>query len=53
MSIFIIAEILLGIGGSLISGTDSAMLYDTLIELNDSNEYSKIEGKSFIYSFKS
>ena len=46
-NIFIIAEILLGIGGSLISGTDSAMLYDTLIELNDSNEYSKIEGKSY------
>ena len=46
-NIFIIAEILLGIGGSLISGTDSAILYDTLIELNDSNEYSKIEGKSY------
>ena len=46
-NVFIVAEILLGIGGSLISGTDSAILYDTLIELDDLNQYSKIEGKSY------
>ncbi len=46
-NIFIVAEILLGIGGSLISGSDSAIMYDTLLELNKENEYSKIEGKSY------
>ena len=30
---FFIAEIFLGIGGSLISGADSALIYDTLLEL--------------------
>ena len=44
---FLIAEILLGIGGSLISGADSAILYDTLLELKQDEDYTKIEGKSY------
>ena len=44
---FLIAEILLGIGGSLISGADSAILYDTLLELKQDKDYTKIEGKSY------
>ena len=31
---FAIAQILVGIGGSLMSGSDSALIYDTLIEEN-------------------
>jgi MFS family permease len=44
---YLIAEILLGIGASLISGADSAIIYDTLLELNDKNSYTKIEGKNY------
>jgi MFS family permease len=44
---YLIAEILLGIGGSLISGADSAIIYDTLIELDDEDTYTKIEGKNY------
>ena len=44
---FFIAEIFLGIGGSLISGADSALIYDTLLELEEDNDYTKIEGKNY------
>lgn len=44
---YLLAEILLGIGGSLISGADSAIIYDTLIELDDEDSYTKIEGKNY------
>lgn len=42
---FLLAEILLGIGISFISGSDSALLYDTLLEMQKEGEYKKIEGK--------
>ncbi|MGK7940248.1 MAG: MFS transporter [Crocosphaera sp.] len=42
---FILAEALTGIGGSLISGADTALTYDTLLQLGRVNEYRKIEGK--------
>jgi MFS family permease len=41
---FIAAEILLGLGSSFISGTDSSLLYDTLITLNDEESHHKREG---------
>jgi MFS family permease len=44
---YLLAEILLGIGGSLISGADSAIIYDTLLELDDEDSYTKIEGKNY------
>ena len=44
---FLIAEMLLGIGGSLISGADSAILYDTLLEIKKEDEYTKIEGRTY------
>ena len=44
---FFIAEIFLGIGGSLISGADSALIYDTLLELKKDEDYTKIEGKIY------
>ena len=43
---FFIAEIFLGIGG-LISGADSALIYDTLLELKKDEDYTKIEGKIY------
>lgn len=42
---FLIAEIILGFGQSLISGADSAMLYDTLEDLDKKDEYAKYEGR--------
>lgn len=45
--IFCIAEILIGIGASMISGSDSALLYDTLIETKNKQDYTKIEGRNY------
>ena len=44
---FILAQILLGIGQSFISGSDSALLYDTLISSKKTDNYDKIEGRSY------
>ena len=44
---FAIAEVLIGIGGSLMSGSDSAILYDTLLETDNKKAYTKIEGRSY------
>lgn len=43
--LFVLAEIFLGIGHSFISGTDSAMLYDTLLENKRHPLYTKYEGR--------
>ena len=48
---FLGAEFLLGLGASFISGSDSAMLYDSLVELEKENKYKKYEG--YIQSVKS
>lgn len=42
---FFLAEILLGIGQSLVSGADSALLYDTMLHYNREEDYLKYEGK--------
>jgi MFS family permease len=44
-SSFVIAEIILGIGFSFVSGADSAMLYDSLKAENREEEYIKHEGR--------
>lgn len=41
---FFIAEAIMGIGNSCISGTDSAMLYDSLLESDKQKKYLKYEG---------
>ena len=46
-TVFIIAEILIGVGGSLMSGSDSAIIYDTLIDNNNKEKYTKVEGKNY------
>ena len=45
--LFAIAEILVGIGGSLMSGADSALIYDTLLESESEESYTKIEGRNY------
>ncbi len=42
---FLIAEMVLGTGPSFISGSDSAMLYDTLLSQNKQSKYLKLEGR--------
>jgi MFS family permease len=42
---FVIAEIILGVGFSFVSGADSAMLYDSLKAENREDEYIKYEGR--------
>lgn len=42
---FLIAEVVLGFGQSLISGADSALLFDTLKQNNRENDYMKHEGR--------
>ncbi len=42
---FLLVEMLLGIGGSLISGADTALLYDTLFELQQDEHFKKYAGR--------
>ncbi len=42
---FLIAQVILGIGQSLVSGADSAMLYDSLLERGQAKKYSRYEGR--------
>ncbi len=42
---FLVAEIALGIGQAFVSGTDSALLYDTLKWKGKQNKYLKLEGQ--------
>lgn len=41
---FVAAEVVLGIGQSMISGADSALLYDSLIHAKREKEYNRYEG---------
>ena len=43
---FLIAEVMLGIGNSFISGADSALMYDSLLEVKKENKFLKYEGRS-------
>ena len=42
---FLLAEITLGLGGSFISGSDSAMLYDSLAGMKKQHKYLQLEGR--------
>ena len=46
---FAIAEFILGIAGSMRSGTDSALMYDTLVELERESEFNRFEGRAVFY----
>ncbi|MGD2245520.1 MAG: MFS transporter [Candidatus Aminicenantes bacterium] len=47
---FILAEFIIAIGNSMRSGCDSALIYDTLIQLKQESKYKKFEGRSFYYT---
>ena len=42
---FLIAELILGLGSSFLSGTNSALIYDTLVQSKKEKDYKKIEGR--------
>lgn len=42
---FLIAEVIMGLGSSFLSGTDSALIYDSLAQLKKKKDYKKIEGR--------
>ncbi len=42
---FVAAEIILGLGGSFISGSDSALLFDSLAARNKEHYYLRLEGR--------
>lgn len=42
---FLFAEIVLGIGMGFISGSDSALVYDTLLQMGKEKDYKKYEGR--------
>ena len=44
---FVCAQIIIALGGSLMSGADSAMMYDTLLEIEDEKQYTKVEGRTY------
>jgi MFS family permease len=46
---FLTAELILGVGISFISGTDAAMLYDTLLELGEEDHGIREEGRQLSY----
>jgi len=43
---FLIAALCLGIGQSFVSGSDTAIMYDSLLQLNRTNEFIKLEGRT-------
>jgi MFS family permease len=47
---FLLAEFIIAFGNSMRSGCDSAIIYDTLIQLKQEDEYKKFEGRSFYYA---
>lgn len=48
---FLLAEMIVGIGASLLSGTVEAMTYDTLLELGEEKSYRRITGNQAFIEF--
>ena len=44
---FISAQLILGLAQSFISGSDTALLYDSLVETKQKDKYTKIEGRTY------
>lgn len=47
---FVLAEFVIAVANSMRSGCDSAIIYDTLIQMNKESEYKKFEGKSLFFT---
>lgn len=47
---FVLAEVCVAVANSMRSGSDSALMYDTLIRLEREKEYKRFEGLSFLFT---
>lgn len=47
---FLLAEFTIAIGNSMRSGCDSALIYDTLLQVEEESEYKRFEGRSIYYT---
>lgn len=47
---FVLAEATMAVANSMRSGCDSALMYDTLIQLDREGEYRQFEGRSFLFT---
>jgi MFS family permease len=47
---FVLAECLLAVANSMRSGCDSALIYDTLLELKEAEHYKKYEGRAILFT---
>ena len=47
---FLLAELIFALGISLYSGADAALIYDTLVDLEQSERYQQVWGNVFFYS---
>jgi MFS family permease len=47
---FIFAEFLIAVANSMRSGSDSALIYDTLLQLKDEARYKRFEGRAFFFT---
>lgn len=45
---FLIGEIILGIGGSFISGAEESVIYETLLQQQQEQHYKKVQGNIFL-----
>ncbi|MDZ4341444.1 MAG: MFS transporter [Candidatus Binatia bacterium] len=48
---FVVGEIMLAVGNSCFSGTQEAMIGDTLLELNEGDDYRRVAGQQRFYGF--
>ncbi len=49
-SAFILAESLIAVANSMRSGCESALIYDTLLDLKEADEYKKYEGRAILFT---
>jgi MFS family permease len=47
---FVLAECLLAVANSMRSGCESALIYDTLLELKESEHYKQYEGRAILFT---
>jgi MFS family permease len=47
---FVLAECLLAVANSMRSGCESALIYDTLLELKEADHYKKYEGRAILFT---
>ena len=47
---FILAEVTLAVANSMRSGCDTALVYDTLLEMDQASEYTRFEGRAFVFT---